>query len=144
MKNEAQGVWVYSQLLKKPFATLDELKEAEEVYNKEHAAELKIKEDRKVEAEKVKTFIKARMEAVATANRAKTEAYKAYLVALDTAEQSVNVAARREQEALVAFCKKYPEGFHDTVQIGDVTYKYSYNTTLPETPLDSFIRLFTR
>jgi len=57
-KNE-NGVWVYSQLLKKPFETLDELKQAEEEYNRVHALELKKAEARKNKAKEVEDAFKA-------------------------------------------------------------------------------------
>jgi len=56
------SVWVYSQLLKKPFATLDELKEAEDEYNKAHAEEIRRAEERKVRAKEVEDAYKATLD----------------------------------------------------------------------------------
>ncbi len=117
----------YSKLLKKPFDSVEELQAAEEEYKKIHAAEIRAKEERKAAAEKVKESIIARVKAEEDAIIAKQEAYKAYLEVCDKADKEIKVARQKEAEQLVDFCDKYPEGFHDTITIGDINYRYNYN-----------------
>lgn len=138
--SEEASYGYYSRLLKKPFDTLDELKEAEAEYNRAHEAEIKAKEARKAEAEEVKAAIKARLEAEVAAKKAKTEAYKAYLAACESAEKAVAEAKKVENAKLTDFCKKHPEGFHDTVTSGDITYTVNYNSN-ESAYVDPFIRL---
>lgn len=133
----------YSKLLKKPFDSVEELKAAEDEYNKAHAVELRAKEERKAEAEDVKAAITARVEAEIEAKKAKQEAYKIYLEACDKADKSVSEAKAKESEKLTAFCKKHPEGFHDTIQIGNVTYNYDYSTNVVSSYVDPFLRLLS-
>jgi len=142
IEKEACSYGYYSKLLKKPFDSLDELKAAEDEYNKAHEAEIKAKEERKAEAEEVKAAIKARYEAEIAANTAKKDAYKAYLEACDKADNAVKEAKHAEHEKLTAFCAKHPEGFHDTIQIGNATYNYNYSTST-SSAVDPFIRLLS-
>lgn len=131
----------YSKLLKKPFDTLDELKAAEDEYNKAHEAEIKAKEERKIEAEAVKAAIVARINAEEAAKQAKKDAYEAFLKACDAADEKLAQAKKAEHDKLVEFCKKHPEGYHDTIKIGDVTYTCNYNTKGETSYMDPFVRL---
>lgn len=139
-EKEVVNYGFYSKLLKKPFDTVAELEAAEEEYRAAHALEIKAREERKAEADEIKAAIKARLEAELAAKQAKADAYKVYLEACDNADKTVKFARETENKLLTIFCEKHPEGFHDTIQIGDVTYKcnYSLNTT---SYTDPFIRL---
>ena len=132
----------YSRVLKEPFNTVAELKEAEEAYY----AKLKAKEDKaaqkKADATKVEEAFKA-------LNAARKE-YKENLAAL-THEYSENLAALKKSfegakeaehkalasaednyaAALKAFTEKYPEGYHLTLKDGDfeTTISSSHTTT---------------
>ena len=128
----------YSKLLQKPFDSLEELKQAEDKYNKAHALELKAKEERKQEAESVKSAITARVSAELEAKKTKADAYKEYCKICDEAENKVRKAKEQEKIKLSEFCKKHPEGFHDTIKIGDITYNYNYSEN---NYIDPLIRL---
>lgn len=129
-KKAEQDYLYYSKALKEPFASIEELKEAEEAYY----AKLKAKEDKaiakKADAKKVE-------EAFVTLNEAR-RTYKEELAGL-TEEYSKNLvklkenfeAARDEVKANLAnaedaysnaikcFTDKYPEGYHLTLKDGD-------------------------
>ena len=124
----------YSEKLNKMFDTEEELKAAEE--EKENKVAL-----RKADADVVKKAITARVEAQIAARQAKLDAYKAYLAACDEAEQKVEEAKKEEKIRLSEFCEKHPEGFHDTIKIGDMTYNYNYSTKNHINCLDPFIKL---
>ena len=131
----------YSDLTKKLYDSEEELAQAEEkleLEKKEKEAKIA---DRKADAEKVKEAIKARVNAEFAAKNARNEAYKNYLEALDKIASQVEEARKAETDAFKVFCEKYPEGFHDTVQIGDVTWKYDYSTTGSSSYLSPFIKL---
>lgn len=124
-KEESHSYGYYSNLLKKPFDSLDELKKAEDDYNQAHKAELEKAEARKTEAKKVEEALKAQAEASAQARVDKRKAYKeylskcdearaAYLEACDKANETANIAYKDYQEKLKGFCDKYGS-FHTTM-----------------------------
>ncbi len=123
----------YSETLNKMFDSEEELKKAEE--EKESKIAL-----RKQEAEAVKAAVTARVEAQLAARKAKEAAYEVYLAACDEADKKVEEAKQNELAELREFCQKHPEGFHDTIKIGDVTYSYNYNGNR-NTYVDPFMRL---
>lgn len=90
MKNTEKtvGYGYYSKLLGQPFDTLDELKAAEDEYNKLHAAQEKAKAERAEEAAEVKKAAEAyldlvkRHKAIRDAQRESEEEYRAKFVAL--------------------------------------------------------------
>lgn len=137
---EEQNYGYYSKLLKKPYDTLAELKEAEHEYNVAHAKELEEKKKRKEDAETVKKAVTDRIAAQKKAAADKETAYKAYLKACDAADEELQKAKKAERDALAAFCKDHPEGFHDTINIDDVTYKYDYTANTHKSS-DIFSRL---
>lgn len=53
VKEEAGNYGYYSKLLKKPFDTLDELKVAEDEYNKANAEKIKLAEEKKADAKAI-------------------------------------------------------------------------------------------
>lgn len=127
-KAEGNEVWVYSQLLKKPFETLDALNAAEGEYRKAHEEELRKANERKAEAKAIDDAIKARDEMRAKAIDEKSKAYKAYLELCDEKDREIAAAEDGIQEKLREFCKKNPGGYHSTIKYDDgSTREYSYN-----------------
>lgn len=147
-KAEGNDVWVYSQLLKKPFETLDALNAAEDEYRKAHEEELKKAEERKSEAKAIDDAIKARDELKASALKEKTDAYKAYLELCERKDKEIADAESGIEAKLREFCKKNPGGYHTTIKYDDgstreYSYNYSTRTSLPTLPLVSmFDRLW--
>ena len=120
----------YSKLLKKPFDTLDELKEAEAQIRAEQAAkEAKIME-RKNDADKVQAAFTALNAAKDTYNKEVNDAKYAYtkLLAdakvglaecLEKSEKKLELAEKAYGDALKEFTDKHPEGYHVTLKDGD-------------------------
>ncbi len=130
IKKDTQDYGYYSKVLKEPFDSIEELKEAEEAYY----AKLKAKEDKaatkKADAQKVEEAFKA----LNTARKAYketlvslTEKYSADLKSLKEAfetdkKEIHDILASAEEaysNALKAFTEKYPEGYHLTLKDGD-------------------------
>ena len=138
----------YSRVLKEPFDSIDELKEAEEVYY----AKLKAKEDKaavkKADAQKVEDAFKALNTARKTYKDkllAISEQYSKDLKDLKTAFESdkkevQNTLASAEEaysEALKAFTDKYSEGYHLTLKDGDFETTISSSHTTTDKPLST-------
>lgn len=115
----------YSNLLKKPFATLDELKGAEAEYRKAHEAELKKSEERKAASKEVEEKINAMSQANAEAAVARRKAWKTYVAecqkakeaydkAVDEANAKVAEAHAEYERVLADFCKKHGP-YHQTI-----------------------------
>jgi chromosome segregation ATPase len=130
----------YSNVLKKPFERLDDLRRAEEVYY----AEQKAKEDavtkKKADATKVEDAFKALNAARKTYKEDLTQLTKEYAEALDNLKKAFelgkkdihNKLAEAEtayEAALKEFTEKYPEGFHITLKDGDFETTISSNTS---------------
>lgn len=141
-KKADQGYSYYSRLLKEPFDSIDDLKEAEEAYY----AKIKAKETKaatkKADAALVETSFKD-LNATRKLYKEKilklTDMYSKDLKAL-RAEFDAEVAALRKMladaeesysAALKAFTDKYPEGYHLTLKDGD------YETTISSTTASS-------
>lgn len=124
---QKEAICYKSKLLNKYFDTYQEMLDAENAYKKEHEAELLAKETRKKDAEEVKKAIQESLDAQKEASKIKREAYEKYLAACDEADKLVQEKERAKKEKLTDFCKKYPEGFHETIKIGDVDYTYNYS-----------------
>lgn len=139
---QREAICYKSKLLNKYFDSYKEMVKSEDEYKQAHEVELKAKEERKALSESVKEAITHRVEAQISAREAKEKAYKAYLEACDEADKKVKEAKKAEQEKLTEFCKKYPEGFHDTIKIGDVTYKFDYSTNVTSY-VDPLMKLLT-
>lgn len=120
----------YSNLLQKPFATVEELKKAEA----EHYAELKAKEDKaaakKQDALKVECALKelnaARKVFKEDIEEAQSTYHKSLKAVKDDFEKTkAEIYARLSEkekaysEALKAFTDKHPEGYHLTLKDGD-------------------------
>lgn len=68
-ENEEVGYGYYSKLLNKPFDSIDELKEAEDEYNKEHEAELAKAREKKSDAHEVENAYKNYIKTVEETNK---------------------------------------------------------------------------
>lgn len=144
-EKQKEAICYKSKLLNKYFDNYNDLVTEEEAYKKAHEAELRAKEQRKVDAEIVKSAIKNRIEIEIKSRKEKEEAYKVYLKSCEEADKKVEAARAEEADKLSNFCKKYPEGFHDTIKIGDIDYNCSYNADSDESSfyLSPFARLLS-
>lgn len=143
-----QSYSYYSRVLKEPFDSIDELKEAEEAYY----AKLKAKEDK---AALKKADAKIVEDAFIALNAAR-RSYKKDLTALTT-EYSENLSKLKEafeasrdkikadlakaednySAAIKAFTDKYPEGYHLTLKDGDFETTISGSSSVKEQPINS-------
>lgn len=139
IKEERDYIY-YSKLLKEPFETIGELKEAEATYY----AKLKAKEDaaaqKKSDALRVEDAFKA-LNAARKAYKeelaAITHEYSEHLAALkknfEDAKKEVQdtlaAAEKAYSTALKTFTDKYPEGYHLTLKDGDFETTISSNAT---------------
>lgn len=135
-----------SKLLNRYFDDLGELEKAEDAYLEKHKAEIQAKEERKDAAATVTAAIKERIEAEAEARKVKKEAYEVFLKTCNEAEANVKQKRKEESELLRKFCEKYPEGFHETIKLGDLDYRYDYMNTSTSSsismdPFSSFFNL---
>lgn len=128
-KTNVKKYKVYSDVLGKPFDSVEALEAAEAAVLKEEEEKKKAATIKKTAADVVKVAIVKRVEAEAAARKAKTEAYEKYLKELDAIDAKVADAKTAESEALKTFCEKYGS-FHDTITIGDVTYNCNYETNV--------------
>ena len=83
-ENEASKLEVadysyYSKLLQKPFDSLEDLKKAEDEYNKTHALELKAKQEKSELAKKIEDAYKEYLHTIEESNKKINEARKVYL-----------------------------------------------------------------
>ena len=138
-KDEIEYIY-YSKVLKQPFESVEELKEAEATY----FAEIKAKEDKaatkKADAKKVEDAFKS-------LNQARRD-YKDNLIKLtnvyqeelnklktdfetsrDRVKASLADAEAGYQKALKEFTDKYPEGYHITLKDGDFETTISGSNT---------------
>ena len=129
----------YSNVLKKPFERLDDLKKAEYVYYEE----LKAKEDKaaqkRADAHLVEEAFKALNKARKVYKEAKTNIATVYAEDLkqlkadfETDNKLLNDALAEAEElyasALNTFIEKYPEGYHLTLKDGDFETTISSST----------------
>ena len=133
-KNDTQKTKVeygyFSKLLKEPFDTIEELKEAEEVYT----AKMKAKEDaaaqKKADATKVEDAFKTLNAARKAYKEDLTQLTKEYAESLNNLKKAFelgkndihNKLAEAEagfDKAHKEFTDKHPEGFHLTLRDGD-------------------------
>ena len=148
----------YSNVLKRPFERLDDLKKAEYVYYEEQ----KLKEDKaakkKADAQKVEAAFKALnaarktyKEKLAQLTQEYADALKHLKDALDLGKKDIrdNLAAAEEaySTALKEFTDAHPEGYHITLRDGDfeTTISGSHNKaeiTKPVKTFDTIAELF--
>ena len=102
MKKEQEAVsyGFYSKLLKKPFDSLEELKAAEDEYNKAHAEELRKAEERKTRAKEVEDAYRSALEVRKEAKKIIDEANK-------KASDMIRDTERHYDELKNAFVKDY-------------------------------------
>lgn len=137
-QEESPSYGYYSNLLQKPFDSLDELKKAEGDYNQAMKESFDKARAKREEAKKVEEAIKAQAEASAQARVEKRKAYKeylskcdearaAYLEACNKANETANEAYKDYQEKLRCFCEKYGS-FHTTMNFVSGPTSYSITT----------------
>lgn len=153
-KKDVQDYGYYSKVLKEPFDSIEELKEAEEAYY----ARLKAKEDqaaaKKAEAKKVEDAFIALNAARKTYKAEMQEAATTYSEELITLKERFekvreDIHKRLEEAettydtALKEFIEKHPEGYHLTLKDGDfeTTISGNYNKE-PVSLLNLFDLLF--
>ena len=154
--NKDMNYSFYSRVLKEPFDSIEELKEAEEAYYaKQKAKEDKIAQKR-ADAQKVEDAFKALNAARKTFKEeltTLTEEYRDNLNKLkelfekEKAEIHEDLAVHEEaySAALKEFTDKYPEGFHLTLKDGDFETTLSRTTSNSEgakKPADTYADLF--
>lgn len=138
------GYGYYSNVLKKPFERLTDLKRAEEVYY----AEQKAKEDKaskkKADAQQVEDAFKALNVARREYKEKLTQLTTEYAESLDTLKKAFELGKKDMQNTLAAaeetysnalktFTEKYPEGYHLTLKDGDFETTISSQTTTTKT-----------
>ena len=79
VEKEANNYGYYSKLLKKPFDTLEELKAAEEEYNKANAEKIKLAEEKKAAAKEIEEAYKKAMDTRKLASQMIQEADAEYM-----------------------------------------------------------------
>lgn len=144
MKNTEPEYLYYSRVLKEPFTSLAELKEAEEAYY----ARLKAKEDKvtqkKADAKKVEdAFValnaarKAYKDDLTTLATEYSDALKDLKDAFELGKKDIHAKLAAAEEtykaALKTFTEKYPEGYHLTLKDGDFETTISNKTVKSDT-----------
>lgn len=130
MKKEDYEFGYYSKILNKPFDSLDELKAAEDEFNKAEEEKKAKSLAKKEDAQKVEEAFKNLNSVKQSYNeeRAKilSEYYEAlksakeeYNNKLDAISQKVDEAEKVYDNALKEFNDAHPEGFHITLKDGD-------------------------
>jgi chromosome segregation ATPase len=130
INNDDINYGYYSKLLKQPFDSIKELKEAEAKYY----AEIKAKEDKaatkKADAKKVEDAFKALNQArknykenltllTEEYSKALTELKKTFELGKGDIHAKLAAAEENYSKALKEFTDKYPEGYHLTMRDGD-------------------------
>lgn len=133
----------YSKVLNKPFDTLQELQEAELEVKRQEEAKKNALACKKQDVEVVKSAIAKRIETDIQAKKEAAKAYEEYLAKLDEIKNSQAEAKKAERDALNEFCSKYKEGFHDTITVDDIQYKFDYSTSGNVSFTDPLDRLLT-
>lgn len=155
-KKSTQDFMYYSKVLKEPFGSIAELKEAEEAYY----AKLKAKEDKAAQKKADAAKVEEAFKGLNTTRRAYKESlvkladkYSKDLVRLketfeaDKTELQDILAAAEEAyaAAIKSFTEKYPEGYHLTLKDGDFETTISSQTKTNKednTVADIFSMLF--
>lgn len=152
-KQSVRDYSYYSRVLKAPFDSIDELKEAEAVYY----AELKAKEDKAAQKKADAVKVEEAFKALNVARKdykdnilATTQQYSENLAALKKSFEAAKeaekktLAAAEEQyaNALKAFTDKYPEGYHLTLKDGDFETTLSSKTSTQKDAYDSLDEIF--
>jgi len=135
---------VYSEVLKRPFDSIEELEKAEaELVKKEEEKKLKSQEKKKA-ADLVQEAYKNRQEVYKKAKEIIEEAKKSYIQVQKEAQELINKADAKYKEVLDSFLEKY-DNYHFTINDsnGITTFNYTTNTSdlLNET-FEIFNKLF--
>lgn len=121
----------YSNVLKKPFERLDDLKNAEAVYFQEQKAKEDKAAQKKAEALRVEKAFKARNAARKAYKEDLAQLTKEYAEALENLKKAYDLGKKDLKDNLVAadeayikelndFITKHPEGYHLTLKDGDL------------------------
>ena len=140
----------YSNVLKKPFERLDDLKKAEEVYYAEQKAKEAKVNQKKTDAKKVEDAFRALNVARKTYKEDLAQLTKEYSEALEKSKKAFDFGRKDIQKSLATaednyaaalkeFNEKYKEGYHLTLKDGDFettissSVKTDANTKVPIT-----------
>ena len=134
----------YSNVLKKPFERLDDLKKAEYVYFEEQKAKEAKVSQKKADAQKVEDAFKALNAARKTYKEELTQLTKEYADALENLKKAFELGKKDIHDALVEaednyskvlkeFTSKYPEGYHLTLKDGDFETTISGSSKISKT-----------
>lgn len=130
----------YSNVLKKPFERLEDLKRMEEAY----FAEKKAKEDKATQKKNDAKIVEGAFKALNAARREYKEKLnqltteysealenlkKAYELGKDDIRNTLAAAETAYSEAIKNFSEKYPEGYHMTLKDGDFETTISSQTS---------------
>lgn len=119
----------YSKVLQKPFDTIEELKEAEEVYHLEQTKKEAAALAKKNAASIVNSAIDAYEEEKVKCNEAIKQAYNEYKAKVTETEKELAVLEKDANEKLNKWLEEHPgQGFHYTYKSADgkVTRQYNY------------------
>ena len=143
----------YSNVLKKPFERLDDLKKAEYVYFEKQKAKEDAAAKKKADATKVEDAFKALNAARKSYKEDLCQLTKEYSEELETLKKAFELgkkdihdklAAAEEtyEVALKEFTNKYPEGFHLTLKDGDFETTIDSKATAGSNDVvDNFFRI---
>lgn len=121
----------YSNVLKKPFERLDDLKKAEAAYFQEQKAKEDKAAQKRAEALKVEKAFKTRNAARKAYREDLAQLTKEYAEALENLKKAYDLGKKDLKDNLVAadeayikalndFIAKHPEGYHLTLKDGDI------------------------
>lgn len=147
----------YSKVLKKPFDSIEELREAEDAYYSELKAKADTAAKKKADAAKVEDAFKALNAARKTYKETLSQLTKEYAEQLSDLKKAFefgkkdihNTLAAAEEAyatALKEFTEAHPEGYHVTLRDGDfettISHQVSKKTTA-DSDMDTVNRAFT-
>ena len=133
----------YSDILGKPFDTVDELEKAEQEFKTAEDEKKKKSELRRQDAQIVSDAILKERETIKLSANKKAEALKKYNDAVKAAREiyrnevevidtEVKQAGKDKKLALDNFLANHPEGYHETLKDSDgvsITYNYGVDTS---------------
>ena len=139
-ENKEPEYMYYSRVLKEPFRSLAELKEAEEAYYAKLAAKETAAAQKKADAKKVEdAFValnaarKTYKDDLTTLATEYSDALKDLKDAFELGKKDIHSKLAKAEDAykaaLKAFTDKYPEGYHLTLRDGDFETTISNTTT---------------
>ena len=152
-EKESLDYGFYSNVLKKPFEKLSDLKKAEEVYYAEQKAKEDKASQKKADAKRVEDAFKALNAARKLYKEDLSQLTKEYAEALEDLKKAFDLGKKDIHDALVAaednyskalktFTDKYPEGYHLTLKDGDFETTISGSSKTTDTYADIFKMIF--